>query len=190
MLGEDRIEAGRGQHLRCKLFIGHREPYNLRPWKDTAQDGSRFDAGQHRHAQVEEDQITVELPGLLDRGDRIAHVVANSVGAAGLKEEADGAAHGGAVVDDEDSRCVPRHHGRENYYGCLRKTIRIYVFPCCVSKRENVNNQIRLAVQQHDVTADKNVRATLRRRRQNALQLDRSRIQALLQAGGQRAVAD
>ncbi len=55
---------------------------------------------------------------------------------------------------------------------------------------ENVNDQIRFAVQQNDVATDQEVRAIWRRRRQTALQLDGDRIQTLLQAWGKRSVAN
>ena len=55
---------------------------------------------------------------------------------------------------------------------------------------ENVNDQICFAVQQNDVATDQAVRAIRRRRRQTALQLDRDRIQAFLQARGKGSVAN
>jgi hypothetical protein len=57
-------------------------------------------------------------------------------------------------------------------------------------KSENVDDQVRPAVEQHDVAADQDVRAIRRRWRQTLLQRDRNRIQTLLQARGKRSVAN
>jgi hypothetical protein len=110
-LGEDHIETDRSELVCFELVGEHREAYDLRLRKDTAQDRSRLDATQFRHPQVEEDQVATGLPCLLDGGDAIACLVANPVGGVELKEAPDGATHGGAVVNDEDSGRARGGHG-------------------------------------------------------------------------------
>ena len=103
MLGEDHIEAS-SDHLRVDVFAGRREAHNLRRGKDAAQGQSRLRAWQLRHAQVEEDQVAARLRCLLDGDDTVACLSANPVRGVDLEEGPDGVTHGGAVVDDKDSR--------------------------------------------------------------------------------------
>ena len=55
---------------------------------------------------------------------------------------------------------------------------------------KNINDQIRLAVEKHKMTADQNVCAIGWRRGQSALQFDRHWIEVLLQTRRKRTVAD
>ena len=114
---KDRIEAGCGELLCSEVYARCREADNLRLGKDLAQSQGRLGAGRLRHAQVEEDHVATGLLRLLDRCSAVACLGENPVGNAGLKERPDGAAHGGAVAGDEDSRHAYRFHGSRDYYG-------------------------------------------------------------------------
>jgi len=103
-LGEDRIEAGFGEPLRSELFAGGREADNLHPGKDAAKGQSRLRVGRLRHTEVEEDQVAIRLPRLLDGDDTVVCLSANPVRCVDLKKGPDGVTHGGAVVNDKDSR--------------------------------------------------------------------------------------
>lgn len=103
-LGEDRIEAGFGEPLRSELFAGGREADNLHPGKDAAKGQSRLRVGRLRHTEVEEDQVAIRLPRLLDGDDAVVCLSANPVRCVDLEKGPDGVTHGGAVVNDKDSR--------------------------------------------------------------------------------------
>ena len=103
-LGEDRIEAGFGEPLRSELFAGGREADNLHPGKDAAKGQSRLRVGRLRHTEVEEDQVAIRLPRLLDGDDTVVCLSANPVRCVDLEKGPDGVTHGGAVVNDKDSR--------------------------------------------------------------------------------------
>lgn len=103
-LGEDRIEAGFGEPLRSELFAGGREADNLHPGKDAAKGQSRRRVGRLRHTEVEEDQVAIRLPRLLDGDDTVVCLSANPVRCVDLEKGPDGVTHGGAVVNDKDSR--------------------------------------------------------------------------------------
>ena len=103
-LGEDHIEAGFGEPLRSELFAGGREADNLHPGKDAAKGQSRLRVGRLRHTEVEEDQVAIRLPRLLDGDDAVVCLSANPVRCVDLKKGPDGVTHGGAVVNDKDSR--------------------------------------------------------------------------------------
>jgi hypothetical protein len=55
---------------------------------------------------------------------------------------------------------------------------------------ENIDHNVRLAIQQDDVTANQHMRLVGRRRRQSTFQIWRARLDALLQARRKRAAAD
>ena len=103
-LGEDRIEAGFGEPLRSELFAGGREADNLHPGKDAAKGQSRLRVGRLRHTEVEEDQVAIRLPRLLDGDDTVVCLSANPVRCVDLEKGPDRVTHGGAVVNDKDSR--------------------------------------------------------------------------------------
>lgn len=103
-LGEDHIEAGFGDPLRSELFPRRREADNLHPGKDAAKGQSRLRVGRLRHTEVEEDQVAIRLPRLLDGDDTVVCLSANPVRCVDLEKGPDGVTHGGAVVDDKDSR--------------------------------------------------------------------------------------
>ena len=103
-LGEDRIEAGFGEPLRSELFAGGREADNLHPGKDAAKGQSRRRVGRLRHTEVEEDQVAIRLPRLLDGDDTVVCLSANPVRCVDLEKGPDRVTHGGAVVNDKDSR--------------------------------------------------------------------------------------
>ena len=126
MLGEDHIEAGHS--LPSEVFADHGEADYLRVGKDAAQRQGSLASSPLGRVQIEQNQVTPRLLCFLDGGDSIADSGANPVGGAELNEEPDGVAHGGALVNDQDSRRVLGGHGSGNYYGFLPKTIRLYVF--------------------------------------------------------------
>ena len=103
-LGEDHIEAGFGERLRSELLAGRREADNLHPGKDVAKGQGRLCVGGLRDTEVEEDQVAIGLPRLLDGDVTVVCLSANPVRCVDLEEGPDGVTHGGAVVDDKDSR--------------------------------------------------------------------------------------
>jgi hypothetical protein len=103
-LGEDHIEAGFRERLRSELFAGRRKADNLHPGKDAAKGQSRLSVGGLRHTEVEEDQVAIRLPRLLDADDTVVCLSAKPVRCVDLEEGPDGVTDGGAVVDDKDSR--------------------------------------------------------------------------------------
>jgi len=111
MLGENHVEPSCGGLRLTKLSIEHAQADDLGAGKHAAKRGRGFDAVQHRETQVQDDQSRGVFPGCLDGRDSVASLVAGLDRSVPCDELANGTAHGGAVIDHEDSG--HRHGGRD-----------------------------------------------------------------------------
>ena len=95
--------------------------------KLAAQKRHRHQAILKRHAEIEEYQVAASLHRFVDRGHAIAYCVAHLVGRCGFDELPHSTAHGGTVVDNEESGPARAGHGRENLLRDMSPSLR----GCC-----------------------------------------------------------
>jgi hypothetical protein len=126
MLGEDHLEGAGCEKGRTKLFVERGEADDPRAGQYAAQDRCCLYSIHPRHAQVQNHQVGCALLGFLDGSNAILSLAAGLERGGPSDEVADGAAHRGAVIDDEDSRRSRRWHGRRNYQGLQSKAIRLF----------------------------------------------------------------
>jgi len=95
-----------------------------------AQERRRLHAVGYRRPQVQEDQVAAMFRRLLDRGRAIVYRAAHFVGGRRLDEISNGAAHGGALIHNEQSGPARVGHKREKLLWFVAKNnTEISIFP-------------------------------------------------------------
>ena len=126
------MESGSGELCPKMLSSKHGQANDPGARNHAVQGRRGLHAVQHRHAQVQYDQIGDPLPRFCDGSLAVASLAAGFEGRGPIDELANRAAHRSAVTYNEDSRCQGRPHAEETtsiYYLGQCDFLRIFVYP-------------------------------------------------------------
>src|SRR5258705_6505201 len=126
------MESGSGELCPTILSSKHGQANDLGAGDHAVQGRHGLDAVQHRHAQVQYDQIGGALPRFCDGSLPVASLAAGFEGSGPIDEVANRAAHRSTVTCNEDSRCPGRSHAEETtniYYSGQYDFSTFFVYP-------------------------------------------------------------